>query len=273
MRFLDVFSGIGGFRMGLENAGHTCIGHIEKDKHALNSYKAIYNIKEDEYEGKDITEIEDFRELKGKFELLTGGFPCQSFSIAGRRKGFEDTRGTMFFYLAKILEQAKPPFLLFENVKGLLSHDRGNTFGVILSTLDALGYNTQWQVLNSKDFGVPQNRERVYITGYLITGYPGEGSGREIFPLKRASRKDYGNECTTTVTRYRGSVGETYIKSEPKILRIGGGKSQGSRVYSPQGLATTQTAGGGGQGAKTGLYAIPILTPDRSKQKAKRKKI
>lgn len=125
MRFLDVFSGIGGFRMGLENSGHTCIGHIEKDKYALKSYRAIYDIKEDEYEGKDITEIEDFKELKGKFDLLTGGFPCQSFSIAGRRKGFEDTRGTMFFYLARILEQAKPPFFLFENVKGLLSHDGG----------------------------------------------------------------------------------------------------------------------------------------------------
>ena len=128
MRFLDVFSGIGGFRMGLENAGHTCIGHIERDTHALKSYKAIYDIKEDEYEGKDITEIEDFTELKGKFDLLTGGFPCQSFSIAGRRKGFEDTRGTMFFYLARILEQAKPPFFLFENVKGLLSHDGGGYF-------------------------------------------------------------------------------------------------------------------------------------------------
>ena len=259
MRFLDVFSGIGGFRMGLENSGHACIGHIERDTHALKSYKAIYDIKKDEYEGKDITEIEDFTELKGKFELLTGGFPCQSFSIAGHRKGFDDIRGTMFFHLAKILEQTKPPFFLFENVKGLLSHDGGSTFGVILSTLDGLGYNTQWQLLNSKDFGVPQNRERVYITGYLRGG-----SGREIFPLKRTSRKDYGNEYTTTVpTRYRGNGGEAYLKSEPKILRIGGGKSQGSRVYSTQGLATAQTAGGGGQGAKTGLYAIPILTPDR----------
>lgn len=220
MRFLDVFSGIGGFRMGLENSGHTCIGHIERDTYALKSYKAIYDIKEDEYEGKDITKIEDFRELRGKFELLTGGFPCQSFSIAGHRRGFEDTRGTMFFYLAKILEQAKPPFFLFENVKGLLSHDKGKTFETIINTLDALGYNTQWQVLNSKDFGVPQNRERVYITGYLR-----EGSGREIFPLKRASGKDYRNEHTTTKST-------KYIKS-------------------------------GGTSCKTDFYAIPILTPDR----------
>lgn len=250
MRFLDVFSGIGGFRMGLENSGHECIGHIERDTHALKSYKAIYDIKENEYEGKDITEIEDFTELRGKFELLTGGFPCQSFSIAGHRKGFDDIRGTMFFYLAKILEQAKPPFFLFENVKGLLSHDKGKTFETIINTLDALGYNTQWQLLNSKDFGVPQNRERVYITGYLR-----KGSGREIFPLKRASRKDYGNEYTTTVT--------TSIKSEPKVLRISGGRTQGNRVYSTKGLSCTLSANGGGQGAKTGLYAIPILTPDR----------
>lgn len=263
MRFLDVFSGIGGFRMGLENSGHTCIGHIERDTYALKSYKAIYNIKEDEYEGKDITEIEDFTELRGKFELLTGGFPCQSFSIAGRRKGFDDIRGTMFFYLAKILEQAKPPFFLFENVKGLLSHDKGKTFETILNTLDALGYNTQWQLLNSKDFGVPQNRERVYITGYLR-----EGSGREIFPLKRASRKDYRNEYATTVpTRYRGNGGETYVRSEPKILKIGGGTTQGNRVYSTKGLSCTLSANGGGRGAKTGLYAIPILTPDRVKKR------
>ena len=164
----------------------------------------------------------------------------------------------MFFYLAKILEQAKPPFFLFENVKGLLSHDKGKTFETIINTLDALGYNTQWQLLNSKDFGVPQNRERVYITGYLR-----EGSGREIFPLKRASRKDYGNEYTTTVpTKYRGNGGETYIKSEQTLLKLNK-KPQAQTVYSVDGLSCTLSANGGGQGGKTGLYAIPILTPDR----------
>lgn len=240
MNFLDVFAGIGGFRMGLENTGHSCIGHIEKDKYALASYRAIYNIK-DEYEERDITKIEDFTKLRGKYELLVGGFPCQSFSIAGRRKGFEDTRGTMFFYLAKILEQTKPPFFLFENVKGILSHDQGKTFEIILQTLDDLGYDVQWQLLNSKDFGVPQNRERVYIAGYLRGG-----GRREILPLKRASGKDYSNGYSTTVTtRYRATGGETYIKSKEKILRVGGG----------------------GQGGKTGLYAIPILTPDRLKKR------
>lgn len=194
MRFLDVFSGIGGFRAGLEKAGHTCVGHIERDVYARKSYSAIYDIKENEYDRKDITEIEDFTELRGKVDLLCGGFPCQSFSIAGRRKGFDDVRGTMFFHLARILKQAKPPFLLFENVKGLLSHDKGETFKTIITCLDDLGYDIEWQLLNSKNFGVPQNRERVYIIGYLR----GSG-GRKIFPLKRAGRKDYGNEYTTTV--------------------------------------------------------------------------
>lgn len=261
MRFLDVFSGIGGFRAGLEKAGHTCVGHIERDVYARKSYSAIYDIKETEYDRKDITEIEDFTELRGKVDLLCGGFPCQSFSIAGRRKGFDDVRGTMFFHLARILKQAKPPFLLFENVKGLLSHDKGETFKTIITCLDDLGYDIEWQLLNSKNFGVPQNRERVYIIGYLR----GSG-GRKIFPLRRASGKDYGNEYTTTVpTRYRGNGGETYIKSEAKILKIGGGNSQGNRVYSSKGLAITQTSGGGGQGSKTGLYAIPILTPNKIK--------
>lgn len=263
MNFLDVFAGIGGFRMGLENTGHNCIGHIEIDKYALASYRAIYNIKEDEYEKRDITKIEDFTKLRGKYELLVGGFPCQSFSIAGRRKGFEDTRGTMFFYLAKILEQTKPPFLLFENVKGILSHDQGKTFEVILQTLDDLGYDVQWQLLNSKDFGVPQNRERVYIAGYLRNG-----GRRDILPLKRASGKDYGNGYTTTIsTKYRATGGDTFIKSQEKILRVGGGKSQGTRVYSIEGLACTLSSNGGGQGSKTGLYAIPILTPDRLKKR------
>lgn len=163
MRFLDVFSGIGGFRMGLEQAGHTCIGHIEFNDFARQAYEAIYDIKDDEFDGKDVTEIDDFTALRGGYDILVGGFPCQSFSIAGHRRGFEDTRGTMFFELARILEQTKPPLCLFENVKGLLSHDGGRTFETILKTMDELGYDVEWQVLNSKDFGVPQKRERVYI--------------------------------------------------------------------------------------------------------------
>ena len=112
------------------------------------------------------------------FDLLVGGFPCQAFSIAGKRGGFEDTRGTLFFEIARAIREKQPRLFLLENVKGLLSHDKGKTFLTILTTLDELGYDLQWQVLNSKNFGVPQNRERVFIVGHL------RGTSRpEVFPI------------------------------------------------------------------------------------------
>jgi DNA (cytosine-5)-methyltransferase 1 len=111
-------------------------------------------------------------------DILTAGFPCQAFSIAGKRRGFDDTRGTLFFEVARILKDKQPKFFILENVKGLLSHDNGNTFKTIISTLTELGYDLQWQVLNSKNFGVPQNRERVFIVGHL-RGQPRP----EVFPI------------------------------------------------------------------------------------------
>jgi len=117
------------------------------------------------------------------FDLVVGGFPCQSFSIAGKRLGFKDTRGTLFFDIARIIKEKRPKYLLLENVKGLLSHDNGRTFRTILSTLNELGYDIQWQVLNSKNFGVPQNRERVFIIGHL------RGTSRpEVFPIGEGNR-------------------------------------------------------------------------------------
>lgn len=229
MKFLDVFSGIGGFRMGLEQAGHECIGHIEFNEFARQAYDAIYDIKDDEFNGKDVTEIDDFTALKGGYDILVGGFPCQSFSIAGHRRGFDDTRGTMFFELARILEQTKPPLCLFENVKGLLSHDKGRTFETILSTLDELGYDVEWKLFNSKDFGVPQKRERVYIVGHL---------------RGRRTRKVFFNSGT----RSEDSAG-----IEPRMMQIGkyktnrGNNPQEYRIYNPKGISPTlSTAQGGG---------------------------
>lgn len=250
MRFLDVFSGIGGFRMGLEQAGHTCIGHIEFNDFARQAYEAIYDIKDDEFDGKDVTEIDDFGKLAGKYDILVGGFPCQSFSIAGNRRGFEDTRGTMFFELARILEQTKPPLCLFENVKGLLSHDKGRTFETILSTLDELGYDVEWKLFNSKDFGVPQKRERVYIVGHLR----GRRT-RKVFFNSGARSEANDVECAASVpTRYRGTGGETYIAHvEPEVMQIGKLKNgirnnpQPYRVFDDDGLSPTlSTAQGGG---------------------------
>lgn len=250
MKFLDVFSGIGGFRMGLEQAGHTCIGHIEFNDFARQAYEAIYDIKDDEFDGKDVTEIDDFGKLKGKYDILVGGFPCQSFSIAGHRRGFDDTRGTMFFHLARILEQTKPPLCLFENVKGLLSHDKGRTFETILKTLDELGYDVEWQVLNSKDFGVPQKRERVFIVGH----FRGRRTGK-VFSYAGTRSEANGIECAATVpTKYRWTGGETYVAHvEPEVIQIGKLKNgirnnpQNYRVFDADGLSPTlSTAQGGG---------------------------
>jgi DNA (cytosine-5)-methyltransferase 1 len=148
LRFLDLFAGIGGFRLALEQAGHKCVGFCEVDEFARQIYKVNFDT-EGEVEWHDITKITDgqARELRGKVDLITGGFPCQAFSVAGERRGFEDTRGTLFFEIARIAQQIEPRFLLLENVKGLLSHDKGRTFAIILSTLDELGYDVEWQVL------------------------------------------------------------------------------------------------------------------------------
>lgn len=183
MKFLDLFSGIGGFRLGLEAHGHECVGFCEIDRFARESYKAIHNT-EGELELHDITAVTDeqWRKLRGTVDIIAGGFPCQAFSIAGKRKGFEDeTRGTLFFEIMRAAKQIQPSILFLENVKGLLNHDRGRTFRIILQAMDELGYDAEWQVLNSKDFGVPQNRERVFLIGHLR----GTG-GREIFPIGSA---------------------------------------------------------------------------------------
>ena len=178
MKFIDLFAGIGGFRFGMESAGHECVAFCEIDKFARASYKAIHNT-EGEIELHDITQVTDdeIRNI-GHVDAICGGFPCQAFSIAGHRRGFEDTRGILFFEIARFAAILKPKYLFLENVKGLLNHDKGNTFEVILSALDELGYDVEWQVLNSKDFGVPQNRERVFIIGHL------RGQrGQKIFPI------------------------------------------------------------------------------------------
>lgn len=260
MKFLDCFAGIGGFRLGMEQAGHECIGHIEIDKFAQISYKAIHQPKENEFNGTDITKVKP-RELP-EFDVLCGGFPCQAFSIAGKRRGFEDTRGTLFFDIARIVKERKPKIIFLENVKGLLNHDNGRTFTIILSTLSELGYCVEWQVLNSKHFGVPQNRERLFIIGYF-----GGNRGRAIFPIRASDGKFIENEtqATNTITaRYGNNANGSYIveNKSKEVKQIIGG-SQGQRVYDTNGISITLGSQGGGQGAKTGLYAIPVLTPER----------
>lgn len=177
MKFFDFFAGIGGFRLGMEMAGHECVGHCEIDKYANMSYMAMHKPKESEVYFGDIRTVDPWD--MPECDIYCGGFPCQSFSIAGKRRGFEDTRGTLFFEIMRIAKERHPRYLFLENVKGLLNHDGGGTFQTIIETMEELGYSVEWQVLNSRYF-VPQNRERVFIVGHL-----GGFGGRPIFPITK----------------------------------------------------------------------------------------
>lgn len=174
MKFIDLFCGIGGFRLAFESVGGECVFSSDIDKYACETYFANFG----DYPAGDITQIEA-KEIPD-FDLLCAGFPCQPFSIGGLRKGFQDTRGTLFFHIERIIREKKPKAFILENVKGLVNHDKGKTLDIILNKLahkingelnnnkfdDCLNYYIFYKVLNSKEFGVPQNRERIYIIGF-----------------------------------------------------------------------------------------------------------
>ncbi len=160
-KFIDLFAGIGGFRQGFESQECECVFSSEIDAHAQQMYCENFN----ELPDGDITQIDE--KSIPNHDILLAGFPCQPFSIAGEKKGFEDIRGTLFFDIARILESKRPKVVVLENVKHFKNHDEGKTIRVILETLHELGYTTNFEVLNAKDFGVPQNRERTIIVGSL----------------------------------------------------------------------------------------------------------
>lgn len=194
-----------------------CVGFSETDRYA----QAVY---EHNFPGRknygDITTINP-QDLPD-FDLFCGGFPCQSFSVAGKRRGFDDTRGTLFFDIARLLRAKQPRYVLLENVKGLLSHDNGSTFKTIIATLVELGYGVEWQVLNAKDFGVPQNRERVFIVGHL-----GGFGGQQVFPLgsddqsnTQESERPAQNASTLQAGYGKAHGGDTYIKENSIVPTI-----------------------------------------------------
>ena len=231
IKFIDLFSGAGGFREGLERTGgFACVGHCEIDKRANQSYQALFPT-EGEWFCEDIRTADPAG--LPDFDLLCGGFPCQSFSLAGKRGGFTDPRGTLFFEIARLVKARHPAYLLLENVPGLISHDQGRTFAAILHALDRLGYGVEWQVLNSKNFGVPQSRRRVYLIGYLDPRCAGK-----VFPF----------------TQTTGTA----------LVQLRGGQ-QGKRVYSPEGVSCTLTAQAGGAGGKTGLYPVGLPIKEATK--------
>jgi hypothetical protein len=272
MKFLDLFAGIGGFRLGMEAAGHECVGFCEVDDFARKSYKAIFNT-EKEVELHDIRSVPDesIRGL-GQVDILCGGFPCQSFSLAGSRRGFRDERGNLFFEVTRFAKLLRPSYIFLENVPGLLSHGGGDTFETILSTLDALGYNVEWQVLNSSHFGVPQNRQRVFLVGHSR-----RRGTRPIFPLGSYNREvaELSEIRTNSLTaQYPGGQGNGSYIIESKPKRVGNihpsGKGMNGDVYSAEGPAPTLTTNKGEgmkivlSGRLPGKYSITNRVYDTS---------
>lgn len=219
MKYVSLFAGIGGFDLALNRLGNKCVYVNEWDKFAAGIYEKNFGHKPDTRDIKTVgvSDIPDH-------DILVGGFPCQSFSVAGKRGGFQDTRGTLFFDIARIAKAKRPSYLLLENVKGLLSHDEGNTFATIVTTLDELGYDLQWQVCNSKYF-TGQNRERIYIFGSL------RGKSKPtIFPLtqtverhitkSKTSPKNYMACLTTRSARARLAADMGYVYCEDGIRDV-----------------------------------------------------
>lgn len=235
MNFVDFFAGIGGIRLGLEQAGHKCVGFCEFDKYARTAYKAMYDT-EGEWENHDVRTVKPYDVPDA--DLWCFGFPCQDISVAGKQKGLQEgERSGLFYEIMRLLagrrKEDRPRWLLVENVKNLLSIGNGFDFARLLLEVGGHGYSLQWDTLNSKDYGVPQNRERVFIIGYL-----GNIRGREVFPIRPA---DGENPC--------------------ELNEITQGVADAQRIYDGGGLARTLKGESGGQGGKTGLYAVKVLKP------------
>lgn len=278
MKFLDIFSGIGGFRIGMEMAGHECVGHIEWDKFAQRSYMAMHDVKESEFIGWDIKKVR--ADELPRADCWCFGFPCQDISIAGKQEGFAGHRSSLFFAVTRLIrdleEENRPSILFVENVKNLLSVNRGGDFLKLLIELDEIGYDAEWQLLNSKHFGVPQNRERVFIVGHLR----GRG-GRKVFPI-RETNESIGNEIKRLAhSKYFRRVLQTFDVNgscealdtmqgrnrQPCVKVLGNvnpsGNGMNGNVLNIEGLAPTLTTNKG-EGNK---IAIPVLTPDRAEKR------
>jgi DNA (cytosine-5)-methyltransferase 1 len=250
MKFIELFAGIGGFRLGLERAGHKCVWSNEIQPKARSIYEKNFGESPD---GRDIRTIR--HDEIPDTELLVGGFPCATFSTAGKRTGFstEDTRGTLFFEICRIAGAKRIPYLFLENVKGLLNHDNGRTFAVILSSLDELGYDVQWQCVNSKNFGVPQHRERLFIIA-SIRGIPrpkvfpiGQGS-----PRSNESRVLDKKQARTLTGRMRKGIGNT----ESRIVGVLINQEKGERLDTLEEICDIFLK-------EDEKLVMPILTPDR----------
>jgi DNA (cytosine-5)-methyltransferase 1 len=242
-KFIDLFAGIGGFRLAMQNLGGKCVFTSEWDKNAQKTYRANFG----EIPFGDITKEETKKFIPEGFDVLCAGFPCQAFSIAGKRGGFEDTRGTLFFDVAEIIKRKKPKAIFLENVKGLRSHDKGKTLETILNVLrnDLNYYVPEPQVINAKEFGVPQNRERIYIVGFRkdigITKfeYPK--------PTKRKIKFADIKEKTVPATKYYLSTQYFETLVNHKARHEGKGNGFGFEIIPDDGIANAIVVGGMGR--------------------------
>lgn len=254
--FIDLFAGLGGFRIALESLGAKCVYSNEWDKYA----QEVYQMNFDEIPEGDITKVN--AEEIPNHDILCAGFPCQAFSISGKRQGFEDSRGTLFFDVARIVKEKKPKVVFMENVKNFSTHDNGNTLGVVEKTMVELGYTFYWSVLNSLDYGVPQKRERIYMVCFRNDLNVNDFEFPKPFKLNKFVEDFLLPEKEVKdliVTRDDLKI----VKDDPKeninkSYRLGtvGKGGQGERIYSIKGIAITLSAYGGGVFAKTGGYLI-----------------
>lgn len=258
LKFIDLFSGIGGFRVALETEGLQCVFSSEIDEKTAASYKANFG----EKPSGDITSI-NVKKIPSH-DILCAGFPCQSFSISGKSKGFDDDRGRLFYEIVRIADYHKPQILLLENVRNILTLDSGKIISTIRKKLEKIGYSLSVNLLNSSHFGIPQSRERVYFVGLRNDKHSKAlYSFRSPFPKQEEvfldSILDPDPDPSLIIKRPDIHIEKKNVDNrELKPIRIGyvnkGG--QGERIYSDKGHAITLSAYGGGVGARTGLYLI-----------------
>jgi DNA (cytosine-5)-methyltransferase 1 len=256
-KFIDLFAGLGGFRLALESYGAECVYSSEWDKEAQIVYKSNFGEKPDG----DITKVDE--KSIPNHDILCAGFPCQAFSISGKQRGFEDSRGTLFFDVARIVKEKKPKIVFMENVKNFASHDNGNTLSVVKQTMIGLGYDFYYKVLNAMDYGIPQKRERIYMVCFRKDLKVNDFCFPEAFKLETFVEDLLIDENKIPASLYVDRKDMHYSQNEikenlNKTIRIGtvnkGG--QGERIYSTKGIAITLSANGGGVFAKTGGYLV-----------------
>lgn len=257
MTFIDLFAGLGGFRLALESLGARCVYSNEWDDSVQKVYEDNFG---DLPEG-DITQVDE--KTIPDHDILCAGFPCQAFSISGKQRGFEDSRGTLFFEVARIVKEKKPQVVFMENVKNFATHDNGHTLEVVKGTMEELGYIFYQKVLSAVDYGVPQKRERIYMVCFRKDIQADKFTYPKAFPLTKHV-EDFLLDDESQVEHLYISRPDTYFNGvedmeySNKSIRLGivnkGG--QGERIYSVKGIAITLSAYGGGVFSKTGGYLI-----------------